>query len=88
METHVPFSGSLYKHPRDPEKVILVVDPHRGHTCYYEFRTDDISFVEKLPSIVSPDGKTFDIARLWVKKRSIGIKCTPFSVDNIKISSI
>ena len=83
-ETHVPFSGSLYKHPRDPEKVILVVDPHGNDAVYYEFRIDDISFVEKLPSIVSLDGKTIRLARLWVKKKSIGIKCTPFTVNDIR----
>ena len=83
-ENHVPFSGFLLKHPHDSEKVILVADPHGSNPVYYEFRMDDISSLEKLPNIVKLDGKTIHLARLWVKKRSIGIKCTPFMVNDVR----
>ena len=42
METHVPFSGSLLKHPYDSEKIILVADPHDGKAVYYEFRMERV----------------------------------------------
>ena len=81
---HVPFSGSLLKHPHDSEKIICVAHPHSSNTIYYKFRKDDISFLEKFPNIVSLNGKIIRLARLWVKKRSIGIQCTPFTVNAIR----
>jgi inorganic pyrophosphatase len=83
-KTHVPFSGSPLKHPYDPKKVILVPDPYSGSPFYYEFKSDDIIFAEKLPSIVNLEGETTTMVRFWVKKRSRGILCTPFLVEEIK----
>jgi inorganic pyrophosphatase len=80
-KTHVHFSGPLLKHPYDSERVILVADPHNGNTVYYEFRVDDISFLEQLSSTVDIGGRVIRFARLWVKKGSIGVMCTPFMVD-------
>jgi inorganic pyrophosphatase len=82
--THVPFSGSPLKHPHDPKKVILVPDPYGSSPFYYEFKSDDITFAEKLPSMVNWDGETTPVVRFWVKKRSRGILCTPFLVEEIK----
>ena len=81
-ETHVPFSGSPQKHPYDLEKIILVTDPYSTNTFYYEFKTDDISYVEELPNLVNLDGKTIKMARIWIKKMSIGIRCSPFRVED------
>ncbi len=82
--THVPFSGSPLKHPYDPKKVILVPDPYSSSPFYYEFKSDDITFAEKLPSIVNLEGETINIVRFWVKKMSIGMLCTPFLVEETK----
>jgi len=82
-KTHVPFSGSPLKNPHDPKKVILVPDPY-GSPFYYEFKSDDITFVEKLPSIVNLEGETTTMVRFWVKKTSRGIVCTPFLVEETK----
>ncbi len=81
-KSHVPFSGSPQKHPYDPEKVLLVSDPYSSHTSYYEFRVDDISFVEDLVNIVDMDGDTIHMVRVWVKKGSIAINATPFLVED------
>lgn len=78
--THVSFSGSPLKHPYDPKKVVLIIDPYSRNTSYYEFRRQDISFVEELPSIVDMDGKTMTMVRIWVKKMSIGLLCSLFLV--------
>jgi inorganic pyrophosphatase len=83
-KTHVPFSGSPLKHPRDPKKVILVPDPYGSSPFYYEFNSDDITFAEKLPSIVNLEGETTPMVRFWVKKMSRGIVCTPFLVEETK----
>src|SRR5512136_1557851 len=83
-KTHVPFSGSPLKHPHDPKKVILVPDPYGSSPFYYEFKGDDVSFAEKLPSIVNLEGETTTMVRFWVKKKSQGILCTPFLVEGTK----
>lgn len=81
-KTHVPFSGAPHKHPFASEKVILVVDPYSSNTIYYEFNADDISFVEELPSIANMDGEVVTMARIWVEKRSVGVRSTPFVVED------
>jgi hypothetical protein len=80
-KTHVPFSGSPLKHPYDPKKVILVPDPYSSNPSYYEFKSEDITYLEKLPNIVNMDGETVTMVRFWVKKMSSGMLCTPFLVE-------
>ena len=83
-KTHLPFSGSPLRHPHDPKKVILVPDPYSSTFFYYEFKGDDVTYAEKLPSIVNLEGETITMARLWVKKMSVGMLCTPFLVEETK----
>jgi len=80
-KSHVPFSGSPSIHPYDPQKVILVPDPYSTSPFYYEFKSEDIAFIERLPSIVNLDGEALKMARLWIKKASVGLLCTPFMVE-------
>jgi len=82
--THIPYSGSPFKHPLDPEKMILVVDPYFTSTFYYEFKKADISFVEELQNLVNVNGDIFVMARIWVKKLSIAVRCTPFIIGDIE----
>ena len=86
-ETHVCFSGSPQKHPYDTNKVILVADPFSTNTLYYEFNKDDISYLEELPNLVNLDGETITVVRIWVKKMSVGIRCSPFIVEDTRISA-
>jgi inorganic pyrophosphatase len=85
-KTHVPFTGSPLKHPHDPKKVILIPDPYGSTPFYYEFKSGDITFVEKLPSIVNIEGETTTMVRFWVKKMSPGMVCTPFLVEETKMT--
>ena len=80
--THVAFSGSPQRHPYDREKIILVADPYSTHNFFYEFYKGDIAYVEELPSIVSVDGETVTMVRVWIKKMSIGMRCSPFMVQD------
>ena len=82
IKSHVPFSGAPQRHPYESEKVILVPDPFSTHTFYYEFEAEDISFVEELPSLVDIEGKTIAMARIWLKKKSVGLRCSPFVVED------
>jgi len=83
-KTHLPFSGSPSKHPYDPKKVILIPDPYGSSPFYYEFASRDIAFVEKLPNMVNLDGETLKMVRLWIKKMSVGVLCTPFLVEETR----
>jgi hypothetical protein len=82
---HVPFTGSPRKHPYDSDKVILIADPFSSNNLYYEFNKDDISYVEELPNLVNLDGETIAVVRVWVKKLSVGIRCTPFIVEDTRL---
>ncbi|OQY07793.1 MAG: inorganic pyrophosphatase Ppa [Desulfobacteraceae bacterium 4572_123] len=84
-KTHIPFSGLLKKHPYDSKKVVLITEPDSAGTSYYEFKTNDISCAEEMPAIVNIDGETITMARIWVKKKSIGIRFIPFVVEDIQI---
>ena len=86
-DSHIAFSGAPRKHPYDPDKVILIVDPYSTNTFYYEFRADDIAYVEELPSMVNLEGKSITMVRLWIKKISIGVRCTPFIVQETGLTS-
>ena len=81
-KTHVSFSGSPRKHPYDSNKVILIADPFSTNNLYYEFNKNDISYVEELPNLVNLDGNTIAVVRVWVKKLSIAIRCSPFIVED------
>jgi inorganic pyrophosphatase len=85
-KTHVPFTGSPQRHPYDKHKILIISDPFSTNTHYYEFLTKNIDFVEELPSMVTLEGDTVSMARVWVKKKSVGIRCTPFLVHEIKSS--
>lgn len=81
IKTHVPFSGAPQRHPYESDKVILIPDPFSTHTFYYEFETENICFIEELPSLVDIEGNTISMARIWVEKGSIGLRCSPFIVE-------
>ncbi|MFH0975610.1 MAG: inorganic pyrophosphatase Ppa [Spirochaetota bacterium] len=84
-ETHIPFTGSPKKHPYDHKKVILLIDPYNNSTSYYEFKTADILHVEELPNITNMDGETVTMVRIWVKKGSIALRCSPFLVEDLEM---
>lgn len=80
MKTHVPFAGTPKKHRYKKDRVILVPDPYNAVSCYYEFRANDIGYIEELPSVVNIDGETVSMVRVWVKKESMALQCMPFAV--------
>jgi inorganic pyrophosphatase len=82
--THVAFSGSPQKHPHDAKKVILVADPFSTSTFYFEFTKEDVTYVEELPNLVTLEGEAVPMARIWVKKMSVGVRCMPFFVEDIR----
>lgn len=85
--SHIAYSGSPVLHPHDQNKLILVSDPCSDNTFYYEFNLSDVSYAEELQNIVNGQGETFLMARLWIKKGSVGVKCFPFVVEKTKVFS-
>jgi len=81
IRTHVPFTGSPRKHPLDDNKVIIIPDPYSTCAYYLEFKAGDISYAEELSRLVNLQGDTVAMARVWVKKKSIGVSCSPFIVE-------
>jgi inorganic pyrophosphatase len=82
-QSHVAFSGTPRKHPDDPLRIILVVDPFSTNTFYYEFNLDDIAFVEELPNLINVDEDVIPMVRIWIKKGCLGLRCAPFIVDDV-----
>ena len=64
--------------------MILIADPFSDNTFYYEFKAQDIAFAEDLPNITTLAGESVSMVRIWVKKQSIAVRCTPFIVDSIR----
>ncbi|MCP3942073.1 MAG: inorganic pyrophosphatase Ppa [Desulfobacteraceae bacterium] len=81
--THIPFSGSPRKHPIEQDRILLIADPFTTNTFYYEFKIADIGFAEELSNMTNIDGDAIPMARIWVRKQSVGVRCTPFIVDAI-----
>jgi inorganic pyrophosphatase len=44
---------------------------------------EDIAFVEELPNLINIDEEVIPMARIWIKKRCVGVRCTPFIVDDV-----
>lgn len=82
-QSHVAYTGSPRKHPYDSKKIMLLADPYSRNTYYYEFKTADIAFVEELPNIVDLNEEVVAMVRVWVKKGRIGLRCTPFWVEDL-----
>jgi inorganic pyrophosphatase len=83
---NVSFTGSPRKHPYDAERIILVADPYSTNTFYFEFEKGDIAFVEELPSVVDMEGNALTMVRIWVKKGSIAVRCTPFIAGDTRLA--
>ena len=66
-----------------PGKVLLLNDPASHHGFCYEFRTEDIVYVEEAPSLALPDGTTAAMVRVWVRKGVTALKIEAFHVQDI-----
>ena len=81
-ENHISFTGAPEKHPYADDKIILISDPFSTNISYYEFASADIAGVEDLPNLVTVGGTSVKMCRVWVRKGSIGVRFTPFVVED------
>ena len=49
---------------------------------FISYSKKDISFAEELPNIVNLQEETITMARIWVKKKSVCVRCSPFIVED------
>jgi inorganic pyrophosphatase len=77
---HIPFVGSPRRHPYDDKKIILIVDPFSSNIYYYEFFLSDVQGMEELPSLVTNEGESLAMVRLWLRKSSVAVRSFPFLV--------
>ena len=82
-KTHLPYTGAPRKHPLNPDQILLVPDQYNPQSAYLEFRKNDITHVEKLANLTNLEGETVPMARIWVKKGSLAVQCTPFLVSSL-----
>lgn len=82
VRDYVAFTGVPQKHPFREDRILLIADPVSTQAFYYEFALSDVEGVEMLPKLVTLEGESVTMARLWVKKGSIGIRSTPFVVQD------
>ena len=78
-KSHMAFSGSLFKHPTDPDVARLLAEPYGSQTFYYEFQIADISHMEEVSNVINLEGEVITITRIWVKKGAVGVRCLPLS---------
>jgi len=76
----VAFIGTLRKHPYEKEKCILISEG--SETAIFEFRKADVLAVEEMPSLVDEAGASRTVAKLWVRRGSLGLRYEPFEVDD------
>ena len=77
----VAFVGAPRSAP-SPGKVLLLNDPSSRHGFCYEFRAEDILYVEESPSLSLPDGSTAAMVRVWVRKGVTALKIEAFHVQD------
>lgn len=78
----VPFHGQLKKHRTDTERVYLLQDPLSPESLLIDFKVSDILFAEDFSTLTGPEGGSVQIAKVWVQKGAIGLRLTPFKVDD------
>jgi hypothetical protein len=77
----VAFVGTLRKHPYEKDKCILISEDADAEPAVFEFRKADVIAVEEMPSPVDETGASRSVAKLWVRRGSVGLRYQPFEVD-------
>lgn len=82
MEEAVPYIGQPRQQEGDPDKIYLRLNPLSSNGAILEFKTKDVVFAENVKTVSEKDGRAFQIAKIWIRKGSVGIKLEPFSVQD------
>jgi hypothetical protein len=76
------YQGSPRKHPYDPNRILLLSGVIEGdEQICYDFALEDIMHVEDMENLVSFEGESLRVMKLWVRKGSAAFSLTPFEVE-------
>ncbi len=76
----IPFTGTPRRHPYDTERLLIVATPFSSPGILYEFRLRDILAVDEEPNLVTADGDSIRMVRIWVRPGALGLLMQPFEV--------
>jgi len=76
----VAFTGSAIQHPNNKDKFILISNPLSDHTHFYEFSKADVVSIEDLSNILSKNGESIHLTKIWIKAGVIALRYEPFVV--------
>ena len=77
----IPFTGYPRQHPSEKNKLLLIYDPLGSSPTVLEFKLDDVSFIEEIPSAVTEAGEGIPLIKLWVRMGAHGVILEPFEVN-------
>ena len=78
----VPYIGQPKQTESDPDKIFIRLNPLSSNGALLEFKTEDVVYAENVKTVSHKDGTAFQIAKVWIRKGSIGIKLEPFAVQD------
>ncbi len=81
-EEAVPYIGQPKQNESDPDKIFLRLNPLSSNGALLEFKTEDVVFAENVKTVSQKDGTAFQIAKIWIRIGSVGIKLEPFAVQD------
>ncbi len=75
------YQGSPRKHPYDAQRILLLSGILDGddQVCY-DFSLNDIIHIEELENLVSFEGESIRVMKIWVRKGAEAFSLTPFKV--------
>lgn len=76
----VAFTGTPRRHPYDTKRLLLVATPFSSPGLLYEFHLRDILAVEEEPNLVTAEGNSIRMVRVWVRRGALGLLMQPFEV--------
>ena len=76
-----PFCGAIRPH-YNPNMLLLLSSPIESGSDVFEFRFEDILYVEELSNLTKPNGVTVERVRLWVRNGSPAMRMEPLLVGN------
>jgi hypothetical protein len=76
-----PYNGYPRRHPFDKTKFTLYSDPFSGDAPFYEFPVSSIGRIDEIETVSAADGSSGILARVWIKRGTIGILARSLTVD-------
>lgn len=78
----ISFFGSVRMHPYDSRKLVLVPYPYSAEEGVFEFSRDDVVSADGSSEVVSQDGNTLTVMRIYIRSGSHAVNLKPFTVSS------